>query len=231
MPVYAYTTTKPSAGLPSFFTTFTGNENPISEGGNWNGFPVPAVFTNPVQKNSGAAYDGGTATAVNDAVAVVTTQAFTPVSTRVRVTVTLKVTGAISSAEVEICFNNTFNATDINQYEMDFTNGGVLPVKWLGTQGNIFFPLSTVSGGAGWSGGTPPVSGDKIIVERTDNGTVVTFTITHVPLSSGTPFVMLVCQDSLAISGTAIYTTGQPAIGFDNGTNNFAMEDYRCENF
>lgn len=230
------------AALPSFFTTFTGNENPLSEGGNWNGKPVPAVFTNAVQKSGGAAFDGGTATSVNDAVAVVTTQAFNPVSTRVRATATLKVTGAIGAAEVELCFNNNFTATNITQYELDMTNGGVLSVKWLGTQGSIFFPLSVTGGTGGWAGGTPPISGDIIKAERTDNGLsgascVVTLKLWHIPLTdrgsdlAGVSFLMVQCQDSFAISGTNAYTTGQPAIGFDNGASEFALDDYRCENF
>ena len=232
MPVLAYTTVATTQALPSFFTTFSGGtENPISEGGNWNGKPVPAVFTNAVQKSGGIAFDGGTATSVNDAVAVVNTQAFNPVSTKVRITITLSVTGAIGAGEVEIHFNNHFTSTDIQLYELDFTNGGILAVKWLGPQGSIFFPLSTVSGGGGWSGGAPPSTGDTVTAERTDNGSVVTISVVHTPISTGIPFSMLVCQDSLAISGSNIYTTGQPGMGFDNGTNVFAIDSYRCENF
>lgn len=231
------------ASAIGFFTDFTGSENPLSEGGAWT-HPGATAFPNTAKKVSGIAFDGGTATGFNDSVTKVSSTAFTP-TRRVRITITLSVTGAFGSSEVEIHFNVVDTPTTMKLYEFDMTSGGVLCVKWLGTQGDIFFPLATVTGGLVWANSQTPETGDQVIIERTDNGLsdsscVVTFNMWHVPFTdrgaqlAGVPFLMVQCQDSNAISGTDAYVTGQPGLGFDNGgaqNGNFAVADYRAENF
>lgn len=215
-----------SSVVTSYSTTFTGNENPLSEGGKWIQ-PVPSIFTNAVQKSGGFAIDGGTATGFNDAVATLVYGTWTG---NLRLTSTLHIGGAIGAAEVEFHCNTTYNATQLFLYETDFTNGGMIGVKWLGDQSSIFI-LPATGGLGGWVGSVPPSNGDIIIQERTDNGTVVTINVWQ--KISGVSTLVYQYKDSLAISGTAPYLTGQPGIGFDNGggSSNFALDDLLVETF
>lgn len=224
-----------SVNTGSFFTAFNGTESTLSESGAWNGFPVPTIFTNPVQKLSGLAYDGGTASGTNDAIAVVNTSVFVP-TTRVRITATIFTTGTIGAGEIELHFNVTFTSTEVRLYELDLGAGGVFGVvKWNGPQSDVTFCNHTAGGGA-WNGSVPPVTGDKVMCERTISGGTVSFNVWHIPLSTGTPFFIWTGTDDGTVNG-AIYTTGQPGMGFDNGavgggTNgNFAFTDYLVENF
>lgn len=221
----------------SFFTTFTSNESPISEGGKWTGQPAPSVFTNPVQKSGGNAFDGGTATGTNDAVAFVNTSAFTPTA-RVRITATFAVTGTIGSGEVELHFNMVTTSTTIKTYEIDTGGPGVFNgVRWNGAQSDVV--AMTHTGGTGaWVGSVPPVSGDKLIAERTISGGTVHFDVFQTPVATGTKTLIWQCEDNGAlVGGGPIYTTGQPGIGFDGGSlgggtnGNFAITDFLVENF
>jgi hypothetical protein len=223
----------PSVGV--FSTQFSvGNEVPLSEGGNWLR-PAPAVFTNPVQKFGGLAYDGGTASLTNDAVATVSPTRFIP-GNRVRAIATLFVGGTIGAGEVELHFNTTFTSTDISLYECDFGAGGIFGVvKWNGPQSDVTF-LPHTGGTGNWVGSVPPVSGDQVMAERTISAGVVSVNVYHIPLATGIPSYMWTSTDDGTVHGP-IYTTGQPGIGFDNGaggggTNgNFAFTDYQCANF
>lgn len=221
-----------AVNLSLYFTSFAGSEGVLSEGGIWLRH-APDIFNNPVQKLNGAAFDGGSASAVNDALAYVSPAMFVP-STRVRLTSTLKVNGTIGAGEVEHHFNGTSDATNVRLYEADLGSGGVFGVaKWRGSQGNVLAFLTHLSGSGSWVSG--PVSGDKLISERTISGGVVHFDLFHVPLSSGTKTFIYSAEDDG--SDSAIYTTGQPGIGFDNGAigggsnGNFAFDDFQAENF
>ena len=222
----------------SFFTTFTGNESPLSEGGAWNGQPAPTTFTNPVQKNAGKAFDGGTATGTNDAIALVNTSAFTPTD-RVRITATFDVSGTIGSGEIELHFNMVTTATTVKTYEVDTGGSGIFGgVRWNGAQADVVFMTHVGPEPGAWVGSVTPVTGDKLVAERTVSGGTVHINVFQIQLSTSIKTLIWQCEDNGSlVGGGPIYTTGQPGIGFDGGSlgggtnGNFALTDFLVENF
>lgn len=208
---------------PSFFTDFTTDENPLSEAGVWNAKPVPTVWTNAVKKLGGVAIDAGAATSFNDAVAVLVGSW----NAHQRVTCTISVAGAFATSEVEIHLRFSFNSTQIFAYEVDCVPSGVAIEKWTGTQGSVFnLPLTNGTTGS-YVGSVQPSSGDQFQAEITDSGGVATIKVWQIV--SGASTLIAQADDSLAISGTAIHTTGNPGIGFDNGNGNVGWTDFLSE--
>lgn len=222
MPYVAYTVAKPSAAVNTgYSTTWPATENPISESAAWRR-PGPSVFTNNMRSVAGTGVFGGSgASGVNDACAVLTGTNF--LFNKQVATATIYNPGGAAAAGIEMEFhlNVTDTSSTVNLYEFDLVvnpgNDFVNVVKWRGTQGDIYL----FSGGdiiAGTGVATAGAWSDGSVLEATSEKVGSNRILT---LQQNGALIIQVQDTGIAQSGLAIYTTGNPGIGGDNGGASF----------
>jgi hypothetical protein len=113
--------------------------------------------------------------------------------------------------ELELHLRLSYDMSIIWTYEVDITPSGVVVAKWLGSQGN-YVNLPPTNGTSGnYPGGKRPANGDVFEAAVTGDATLTTITVKM------NGVLILQSNDSVAISGTTPYTSGNPGIGFDVG--------------
>lgn len=207
-----------------YSTLWPATENPISENNNWRR-PGSSVFTNDMRSVGGTGVFGGSgASGVNDAVAVLVGTNYLPNQTA---TATIYNNGAVDATEMEFHFCVTDTSSTIFLYEFDLvvngTNSFVNVVKWKGSQGNIYlFSGADILAGTGVATGGVWAHGD--VLEAS-----VTGVSTRILQLKQNGNVIIRVQDTGTNSGNAVYTTGNPGIGGDNGGANnlkFGFQNY-----
>jgi len=190
-----------AGGITSYVTNFDTNENPISEGGVWSN---TGLDWSAVQIVGGRAF--GTQTgplAYDDSFAILNGAFAADQQCSAVVYRNPSLIGV--DHEVELLLRATVSAHSAKFYECDFAHhGGLWVVKWLG-------PLAQAVGDGGFiqianfSGGfIPLVDGDVLKAQIVGNTISVWVNATL----KGT------VTDTVGLSGTAPYTTGNPGIGF-----------------
>jgi hypothetical protein len=200
-------TTCPSGSVGgSYSTNFAAIENPLSEGGRWV-HPAAAVWNTTVRTVGGAgAFGDPASSAFNDTVAVLVGN----YGAHQTATGVVYHPAGSGSAELELHLRLSYNATQIFTYEIDFVvpTLSVAIVKWRGNQGN-FINLPLVNGTSGTYAALK--DGDVVVAEISGDASTAVITV---KLNG-----ILIAQaiDSVAVSGSAPYASGNPGIGFDVG--------------
>lgn len=180
---------------PIYTTSFSSDENPISESGAWS--HISPVWAN-VQTSGGLAFGTQTGILPNPAAFNDSNATLSGFSPNVTITATVHLASDIADGqthEVELLFRVGGDTTHTRGYEMSFDTGGnVTLVRWNGDLGDYTFVNHT-------GGANPEVGGLK-------NGDVISAT------ASGNTF-------TASVNGVLIYTAtddtwkdGQPGIGF-----------------
>jgi hypothetical protein len=180
---------------PIYTTSFSNDENPISESGAWS--HISPLWAN-VQTSGGLAF--GTQTGIvpnpggfNDSNAILA--GFSP---NVTITATVQLASDIADGhthEVELLFRMGGDATHTRGYEMNFDTGGnVTLVRWNGPIGDYTFIDHT-------GGANPEVGGFK-------SGDVISAT------AAGNTFTASVNGVLIYTATDDTWTDGQPGIGF-----------------
>ena len=183
-------------GTPTYSTTFSATENPISEGGRWingqaNGIDWKNVRTTPgLAMGTQSGVDG-----YDDSTALLT-GTWSPTQT-VQGTVysVNQLSGGSNNAEIEFRLRSTITPHTLNGYEINFRlrhDGSqyVEIVRWNGPLGSFTY-VSRIDGGPGI------YNGDTI--KATIVGNVITAYINGVQVLQGTD---------------STFTSGNPGIGF-----------------
>lgn len=208
-----------SAAPATFSTTFSANENPISEGGNWD---RSATSFKAVRTLSGYACGAAYTDANDDAWARLTPSAFTSPTGGYEVTVTVRKT-SFENSEIEILGFLEADASSMWGYEVlvNTSGGGELvrldgggPGGYYEFDGNSGRPntLYTISS---WTG-----DGDKIRARFTVSGGNPRIQMWHAPAATPTTWTQYIDQTDTHANRR---TTGQPGMGFYQVTANGAL--------
>jgi len=213
---------------PSYSTTFTGTENPLSESGVWRtGLATGLDWTDP-QKSGGVAY--ATMTAFDGTNYIDSIGCLSGFWANHQVQATASVSGSISGLEVELLLRYDISAHNARGYEVDITaNGGLLHiVRWNGAKNSytvIADSSTTHADGDVW---VATINGSVITV--TQNGTPINWTI-----SGGGSGTSVDLQAWAVANGGSYFSSGNPGIGFWNETGslnaNFSWTDFTATSF
>lgn len=213
-------------------TTFPLTENPIAEGGVWSNGKTEGVAWQNMRTTTNKAFgtQSGNSGIYDDSVAIL--KGTFGADQEARATVFSTVTAAAYFAEVELHLRGTVSTAGIIQtYEVLFSvnpsarsQGSYCEIaKWFGTQGGGTFNGLSLTGQQTI---TAPTTGD--IVRARIVGNTLTAYINNVQVAQVT--------DSVGLSGTAPYATGNPGIGHwlnNNGATgdvtSFGFSDYTAQ--
>ena len=193
----------------TFFTTFSGTEDPLSEGGawihpatDWKDFKVAGGFA------QASSYITDTPVPLfDDNYRFLDPGAFTAPSDNYRITAVVRIVGTPDIAEIEILAR--MQSADIHTltgYEFLINTGGTVElVRWNGGLGNFFELTAETSNVIGaWTG-----NGD--VIRCTVRGTnPVICTLEHAPASTPTIFTTIFSYND---TDATRKTAGQPGIG------------------
>lgn len=191
-----------------YSTQFTASQNPISEGSLWRGGKTDALDWQDIRTTPGKAFGNqtGSSGVYDDSVSLLTGP-WGP-DHEVQGTIFSSVTAAAYYAEVELHLRGTLASHSIQTYEVLFsvnpsarTQGSYCEIaKWFGSQGGATFNGQSLTGQIAI---TAPVTGD--IVRARIVGNTISAYINGVLVAS--------IADSVGLSGTAPYVTGNPGMG------------------
>ncbi len=211
-----------ASSVPSFSTTFSGTENPISESGAWvnNGLDWTAART-----SGGIAFGTQTGSGGFD-------DSYAHLSgfgNDYEITATVFKVATSGIQEVELLFRATDSAHSMLTYEVNFAHDGgyVDFIRWHGPKGTSFSDFTwlvpsftyNVSGGLN--------NGD--ILKARIQGNALTAWV-----DKGSGFVLINSSpvtDTAGGGGGAVLTTGQPGVGFyreagSGAADQFGFTDY-----